>query len=133
VRFYGFRAQELTTPGYREPRFGDRSETSWGPLRNRQLFPIDLNEAPRELLLRVPGLGTKSDSKTCAASLHKVRLADLPRLHVSVKKLLPFVITADYNSAALAVDRSDLDKRFTAPERQLDLFSTEPSVLTGQL
>jgi putative DNA modification/repair radical SAM protein len=133
VRFYGFRAQELTTAAAPNLDLTVDPKLSWA-LRNRHIFPVDLNKAPRELLLRVPGLGAKSVDKLLRVRRwHKVRLDDLPRLHVSVKKLLPFVITADYNSAALSVDRTELDKRFTAPERQLDLFATEPSVLSGQL
>lgn len=93
-----------------------------------------MNKAPRELLLRVPGLGTKSVERIVKVRRwHKIRLDDLPRLHVSVKKVLPFIITANYNSANLAIDRDDLPQRFTAPTKQLDLFAPEPSVLTGQL
>ena len=48
-------------------------------------------------------------------------------------RTLPFVITADYNSAALTLDGDELSRRFRQPEKQLDLFKVEPSVLTGQL
>lgn len=62
---------------------------------------------------------------------HKLRLDDLPRLHVSVQKVLPFIITADYHSAALSLDRES--PLHTPPDEQLDLFAPEPFVLTGQL
>ena len=98
------------------------------------MFPLDLNKAPRELLLRIAGLGTKSVERILQVrSWHKLRLNDLPRLHLSVNKVLPFVITADYNSATLAIDRDDLSRRFVRPEKQLDLFAPDSSVLSGQL
>jgi putative DNA modification/repair radical SAM protein len=133
VRFYGFNAAELTTDAAPNLDLAIDPKLAWA-LRNRHLFPIDLNKAPRDLLLRIPGLGTKSVEKLLRVRRwHKVRLDDLPRLHLSVKKILPFVTTADYNSANLALDRDDLSDRFTTPARQLDLFAIEPSVLSGQL
>jgi putative DNA modification/repair radical SAM protein len=133
VRFYGFKATELTTPAAPNLDLEVDPKLSWA-LRHRQLFPIDLNKAPREMLLRVPGLGTKSVARIVQVRRwHKLRLEDLPRLHVSVKKVLPFLITADYNSANLAIDRDDLSQRFVRKEKQLDLFGVEPSVLSGQL
>ena len=112
MRFYGFKAQELTTEPAPNLDLAVDPKLAWA-LRNRHLFPVDLNKAPRELLLRVPGLGTKSWRGSCALRRwHRLRLDDLPRLHVSVKKVLPFVITADYNSANLALDRDDLSRRY---------------------
>nr|MBA2622545.1 putative DNA modification/repair radical SAM protein [Chthoniobacterales bacterium] len=133
VRFYGFDAGELTTVSVPNLDLAIDPKLSWA-LRNRQVFPLDLNKAPRELLLRIPGLGTKSVERILRVRRwHKLRLDDLPRLHVSVKKVLPFVITADYNSANLSIDRDDLSRRFVQPQKQLDLFPAEPSVVTGQL
>src|SRR3954447_2249297 len=112
VRFYGFKATELTTPAAQNLDLDVDPKLSWA-LRHRQLFPVDLNKAPREMLLRVPGLGTKSVARIVQVRRwHKLRLEDLPLLHFSVKKVLPFVVTADYNSAALAIDRGDLSERF---------------------
>ncbi len=133
VRFYGFDAGELTTPTAPNLDLAIDPKLAWA-LRNRHLFPIDLNKAPRELLLRIPGVGTKSVERIVQVRRwHKLRLDDLPRLHVSVKNVLPFVLTADYKPANLAADRDDIGKRFVCPDKQLDLFAAEPSVLTGQL
>ncbi len=90
VRFYGFDAGELTTPTAPNLDLAIDPKLAWA-LRNRHLFPIDLNKAPRELLLRIPGVGTKSVERIVQARRwHKLRLDDLPRLHVSVKNVLPF-------------------------------------------
>lgn len=133
LRVYGFKTDELTSPAMPNLELSVDPKLAWA-LRNRHVFPVDLNKAPRELLLRVPGLGTKSVERIVKVRRwHKVRIEDLPRLHVSVKKVLPFVIVADYNSAHLALDRSDFDRQFSRQGRQLDLFAPEPSVCTGQL
>jgi putative DNA modification/repair radical SAM protein len=133
MRFYGFAAEELTTPGARNLDLSVDPKMAWA-LRNRHVFPVDLNKAPRDLLLRVPGLGTKSVDKIVKIRRwHKLRVDDLPRLHVSVTRVLPFIVTADYNSANLALDRDDLSARVAPAPHQLDLFAPETSVLTGQL
>ncbi|MDQ6765813.1 MAG: putative DNA modification/repair radical SAM protein [Verrucomicrobiota bacterium] len=133
VRFYGFRASELTTATVPNLDLAVDPKLAWA-LRNRHLFPVDLNKAPRETLLRVPGLGTKSVERILKVRRwHKLRVEDLPRLHVSVKTALPFVITADYNSAALSIDGSEFEKRFAVRPQQLDLFAASASVVNGQL
>jgi putative DNA modification/repair radical SAM protein len=127
LRFYGFKTDEITTASAPNLDLHIDPKLSWA-LRNRHIFPVDLNKAPRELLLRVPGLGTKSvDRIVKVRRWHRIRTDDLPRLHVSVKKVLPFIITSDFNSASLTIDR------FSPPEEQLDLFTMEPSVITGEL
>jgi predicted DNA-binding helix-hairpin-helix protein len=63
---------------------------------------VDLNSAPRERLLRVPGLGTKTVDRLLATRRHaSIRLADLARLRVSVAKVLAFVVTADHRPRLL--------------------------------
>ncbi|MDQ6625790.1 MAG: putative DNA modification/repair radical SAM protein, partial [Verrucomicrobiota bacterium] len=59
VRFYGYKAQELTTAASPNLDLTIDPKLAWA-LRNRHVFPVDLNKAARQLLLRVPGLGTKS-------------------------------------------------------------------------
>jgi len=67
-------------------------------LQNRGLFPVDVNRAAREMLLRVPGLGVKSAGRLIMARRHRrLRLDDLARLRLSVGKLAPFVETADHH------------------------------------
>jgi predicted DNA-binding helix-hairpin-helix protein len=71
-------------------------------------FPVDLNSAPRELLLRVPGLGVKAvDRLLLARRVRRLRADDLRRLHVPHRRVLPFVVLADHRPAAAS---SPLDK-----------------------
>jgi putative DNA modification/repair radical SAM protein len=133
VRFYGFDAQELTTSTNANLDLAVDPKLSWA-LRNRHVFPIDVNKAPRDLLLRVPGLGTKSVERILKVRRwRKLRTEDLPRLHVSVKKVLPFVTLADYNPASLELDGDRFERQFVRADAQLELFAGEPSVTDGQL
>ncbi len=133
VRFYGFAAHELTTAEAPNLDLTIDPKLAWA-LRYRQLFPVDLNKAPRHLLLRVPGLGTKSVERILRIRRwHQLRLDDLVRLHLPLKKLLPFVLAADSNLATRTLDRDDLVHSLVVRPNQLDLFAGEPSVLTGQL
>jgi len=133
MRFYGFEVRELTTDGAPDLDLSVDPKLAWA-LRNRHVFPVNLNKAPRQLLLRIPGIGTKSVERILKVRRwHKIRVADLPRLHLSMDKVLPFVIVADHNPAALALDGDRLVERFKPANRQLDLFDASASAVTGQL
>ncbi len=133
VRFYGYAAHELTTKEAPNLDLTIDPKLAWA-LRHRALFPVDLNKAPRHLLLRVPGLGTKSVERILRLRRwHQLRTEDLLRLHLPLKKLLPFVLTSDQNPATRILERSDLAAQLIAKPRQLDLFAVEPSVISGQL
>ena len=91
-------------------------------LKHREQFPVDINRAPRELLLRVPGLGAKAIDKLIRARRHaRLRLDDLARLTPSLKRALPFLVAADHR--AVGLDRIDLRARLVRPPEQLSLFA----------
>jgi predicted DNA-binding helix-hairpin-helix protein len=78
-------------------------------MRHRESFPVDVNRAPREMLLRVPGIGVRSVQRIVAVRRwRRIRLHDLGRLKVPLTRVLPFVITADYNPHLLRLDSIDL-------------------------
>jgi putative DNA modification/repair radical SAM protein len=108
LRYYGFTAEEVASGGEGGMLALDIDPKSAWALKHRERFPVDVNKADRELLLRVPGLGTRSVDRILAARRHTtLRLADIGRLARSVKRLLPFLITADYRPGRVA-DRLDL-------------------------
>jgi len=132
IRFYGFDAPELTPDDFPNLDLTLDPKLAWA-LRHRQLFPVDLNKAPRHILLRVPGLGTKSVERILRIRRwHKLRTEDLLRLKLPMQKVLPFVTTADENQQTRLLEREDLVARFVVRPKQLDLFTPEPSVVTGQ-
>jgi putative DNA modification/repair radical SAM protein len=92
-------------------------------LKFRGSFPVDVNRAPRELLLRVPGLGTKAVGAILAARRwRRLHFADIARLTVSIAKLRPFLIAADWRPTALA-DRLDLRPVVAPKAKQLEMFA----------
>ena len=119
LRFYGFELDEIMAgagEGGGMLDLGVDPKLAWA-LRHRDRFPVDLNRAPCEMLLRVPGLGAKTVNKIVAARRHRaVRADDLARLRLSLPKLLPFVVTADHRPRGSLLDRPDL-RSLVAPRQ----------------
>ena len=125
MRFYGYRPEEVQQAAGTDgmlPLDID-PKLAWA-LKFRESFPVDVNRAPRELLLRVPGLGTRAVGAILASRRHRTLLLDdVGKLTVSLAKVRPFIITADWRPVLLT-DRDDL-KTLVAPRRseQLELFA----------
>src|SRR3954469_16676164 len=123
MRFYGFDAAELTSPDEPNLDLSIDPKLAWA-MRHREKFPVDVNKAPRELLLRVPGLGVRNvDRIVRIRRWQKLRLADLTRLRVSLKKTLPFIVAADHTPHLLGLDRDGRLGEWMRPVRQLELFA----------
>lgn len=121
-RFYGFEFGELTAsrPGGMLDLEID-PKLAWA-LDNRAQFPVDLNRASKEMLLRVPGLGVKTVQALLMARKHRaIRLEDLGRLNVSIKKVRPFVKAVGWSPARLT-DRHDLRTLFLPAPQQMSLL-----------
>ncbi|MEM8695030.1 MAG: putative DNA modification/repair radical SAM protein [Pseudomonadota bacterium] len=122
LRFYGFDVEEIMDGG--EQGMLDLAidpKLAWA-LAHREWFPVDINRAPRERLLRVPGLGPIAIGKLIKARrFARLRLQDLARLTTSVRKLLPFVEAADWSPGSLT-DSPRLAAHITPPAEQLTLF-----------
>ncbi len=130
MRFYEFRVDEITTVAAPNLDLSVDPKLSWA-LRNRQHFPVNLNRAPRHLLLRVPGLGVKTvDRLLQTRRWHTIRLHDLTRLRVSLKKVMPFIETADHHPQRGVLEDENIRARFAAPLEQLDLFATASTAST---
>ena len=90
-------------------------------LANRDRFPVDANAAPREDLLRVPGLGAKVVDRILSARRHAaVGLEDIRRMRGRVKAALPFLVTRDHRPGAM-LDAEGLRARYVKP-KQMELF-----------
>jgi predicted DNA-binding helix-hairpin-helix protein len=119
MRFYGFEVGELTTAAAPNLDLTIDPKLAWG-LRNPEKFPVDVNKAARELLLRVPGLGVRNvDRILRIRRWHSITVADLTRLRVPLKKTLPFIIAADHRPHLLTLE-SACSQRNSA---QLELFT----------
>lgn len=125
LRHYEFRVEELTTADAPNLDLEIDPKLAWA-LRNRSMFPVDVNSADREVLLRVPGLGVRNVDRILATRKQRaIRLVDLARLKVAMKRATPFVITADHNPDALLIDRLDLRKRVKSEQLSLDFRTGE--------
>lgn len=121
-RFYGFDIGEITSG--REGGMLDLDldpKLAWA-LSHREQFPVDVNRADREMLLRVPGFGTKTVKGILSSRrFRKLRLDDMKRLGVSLKKVQAFIICDGWTPHRL-VDRSDLRAMFQPKPEQLSLL-----------
>lgn len=125
MRFYGYAPREVAEAA--DPVTGMLPldidpKLAWA-LRFRAHFPVDVNRAPREALLRVPGLGVKAiDAILAARRWRRLRLADIARLTASIARVRPFLIAEDWRPVALA-DRADLHALVAPKREQLELFA----------
>ena len=105
MRFYGFARDEIVEG--RQDGMLDLvldPKLAWA-LANRGRFPVDVNRAEREMLLRIPGLGVKSVDRLLGVRRYKaIRLEDLARLCGSLKRLRPFVVCEDWRPVAASDD-----------------------------
>ena len=123
MRFYGFSAGEVADaaePSGMLPLDID-PKLAWA-LKHRESFPADVNRAPREALLRVPGLGVRAVDKLIAARRwRRLRLEDVARLTASIAKVRPF-IEAEGWRPTLLTDRAGLGAWLKPKREQLELF-----------
>lgn len=122
MRFYEFKSDEITTDATGNLDLSMDPKLAWA-LQHREQFPMDVNRATREQLLRVPGLGVKSVDKLILARRHaRLRMADLARLRLPMAKVAPFVVAADHQPGGL-LDSARLSQRLVPKPVQADLFA----------
>lgn len=131
-RFYGFSVAELVSEATPDLDLSIDPKLSWA-LAHREFFPVDVNRAERETLLRVPGLGRDTVHKILLARRHRaLRRTDLDRLRVA-KRAAPFLLTVDDSStASRLLDRERLKAQLTPPV-QLGLFEARVSAHRGEV
>jgi putative DNA modification/repair radical SAM protein len=124
MRFYGFKPSDIATAAGEDgmlPLDID-PKLAWA-LKHRGEFPVDVNSASREQMLRVPGLGTRAVKRILESRRwRKLGLADVARLTVSIAKLRPFIVTSDWRPVLLS-DRDNLRSLIAPQQQQLELFA----------
>jgi putative DNA modification/repair radical SAM protein len=126
LRFYGFQVDDLLSELHPQLDLDLDPKTAYA-LRHPELFPVDVNDAPVEMLLRVPGIGQKSAHLILRARRHGlVRMEHLQRMGVVVKRARYFLSFLG-DAHALVHNPVQLRSRLIAPLRQkaaqLDLFA----------
>ncbi len=119
MRFYGFDADEIVSETDGMLSLEMDPKLAWA-LRNRDRFPLDVNRASREDLLRVPGFGAKAVQRIIETRrISSIRASDLARLHIPRNKALPFIVLPDHRPAVHLLDSAALAERFKPKATQL--------------
>ena len=153
LRFYGFTASEIL----------DEKHTDFNPLldpkcnwavHHPECFPVEINKAPYEMLLRVPGIGVKSAQRIITARRQaKLDYCDLKKLGVVLKRANYFIICKGKRAEGLIITETGMMRQLMSAStvkelenkgfgEQLSLFDTpnkQPTMedtlkcLTGQM
>ena len=122
LRYYGFTFDEILNDKNPNLDLAIDPKTAWA-LQNRGDFPVDVNRAPREKLLRIPGLGVRTADRIIRIRrYHALATDDLRRMRIPWSRVAPFVITSDWNGELKNLDKLDLGKRLKERPQQLTLF-----------
>lgn len=135
LRFYGFHAEELLSPG--RPNFNVLVDPKcdWA-LRHLELFPVEINRASYEELLRVPGIGVKSAMRIVRARHGSVLDFDgLKKIGVVLKRAKYFITCKGKMMYSIPIEEDFLTRQLTGEDsrsnweiehpqtyRQLSLF-----------
>ncbi|MGV3483463.1 MAG: putative DNA modification/repair radical SAM protein [Planctomycetaceae bacterium] len=133
MRFYGFDANEIVAGSDHNLSLTIDPKLAWA-MANRHFFPIDVNRATREQLLRVPGIGVRNVDRIIKLRRYqKITMHDLKKLRIGWNRAKAFVLTYDYNPGLKALDKVDLERKLQSKDRQLLLFDAVTSALTGEI
>ena len=119
LRFYGFRAEELLDDQH--PDFDPRVDPkcSWA-LNHLDFFPVEVNTADYEALLRVPGIGVTSARRILTARrVGRVHLDDLRRMGVVMKRAQYFLTASGKMPDGLRFTPDSLLRGLIAAEQPL--------------
>jgi len=98
LRFYGFRSDEIVNAENPNLDLELDPKVSWA-LRNPHLFPVDINTADPLMLLRIPGIGTKSVQLILMALKHnRLNSSHLKKMGVVMKRAQFFVTCNELRS-----------------------------------
>jgi len=133
LRFYGFKAAELVTEADQNLSLEIDPKLAWA-LSNRHCFPVDVNTACREQLLRIPGIGARSVKRLLTIRrFQHIRTCDLKKLKVAWNRAKYFVLTSDHNPALKNLDMLDLQRKLRPATQQLMLFDAMQSATSGEV
>jgi putative DNA modification/repair radical SAM protein len=132
MRFYGFAHDEIVGAENGMLALDIDPKLGWA-LAHREQFPVDLNRAPKEMLLRVPGLGVTSVQRLLQARrVRTLRVDDLARLRVPLANVLPFVtVPGATQPQRSGLDSAGLAARLRPPPRQQSLLFDAEEAAVG--
>ncbi len=93
-----------------------------------------MNRAPREELLRIPGIGARNVSRILSMrSVKSLRVVDLKRLRIAWSRARAFVIAADHNPHLQLLEQENLRKKLEPQPKQLLLFDLQQDEPSSEL
>ncbi len=127
LRFYHFQAEEILTP--ENPNFDEELDPkcTWA-LRHRELFPVEINRASYEMLLRVPGIGVKSALRIVRMRRYgNLSFANVSRLGIVMKRARYFMTVNGRYYGETDIDQEHLRGRLISKKaveavHQMSLF-----------
>ncbi|NLU53148.1 MAG: putative DNA modification/repair radical SAM protein [Clostridiaceae bacterium] len=125
LRFYGFEANELLDETHSNFDINLDPKCDWA-LRNLDKFPVEINKAPLEMLMRVPGIGYQMAQKIVRARrLAPLNYEDLKKMRVVLKRARYFITCNGKYYGGIDLDTDDL--------YPLLAEKTDPKVYVGQI
>lgn len=133
LRFYGFQAEELLSE--KRPNFDPFLDPKCGwAVSHLEYFPVEINKADYRMLLRVPGIGTRSARKIMGARrYHSLDFSDLRKMGVVLKRAVFFITCRGRQMYPVKLEEKDIVRNILGKEkyggsasgavyRQLSLF-----------
>ncbi len=121
LRFYGFKAEEILDEQHQEFNPLLDPKCNWA-LHHPECFPVEINKAPYEMLLRVPGIGVKSAQKIVTARRQaKLDYADLRKLGVVLKRANYFILCLGKRAEGLIVTETGIMRQLMSASTVKDL------------
>ena len=130
LRFYKFQADEILTPDNPNLDKNLDPKCMWA-LRHRELFPVEINRAPYEMILRIPGVGVRSALRiTRLRKQGNLSFDTLKRLGVVLKRARYFMTVNGRYYGERGLDDINLKDRLISVKaanamRQMSLFDTQ--------
>lgn len=131
MRFYGFRYDEIVDPVHPDLEPDLDPKAGWA-LRHPEFFPVDLNRADYETILRVPGIGVNSARLIVQGRrFGAVRLEHLKRFGVALKRAQPFLHDSRRIGSFHEVRPERIRHLLVSPPEstQLSLFAGRPPLI----
>ncbi|MGI6231112.1 MAG: putative DNA modification/repair radical SAM protein [Tractidigestivibacter sp.] len=118
MRYYAFKPDELATPEEPWLDLDIDPKLAWA-LRHIDLFPVEVMDAPLELLLRVPGVGPVGARRIVAARTRaRLTFEDLKRMRVTLKRARYFLSCSGQRDPSCPLDEGLIRQRVVSDAKQ---------------